>query len=574
MSSIHIAEADEEAQRKIENDIDHYLQIVIDLRRRRNSFIRINRLPPELLSEIFSFCQDGSWDTEWKPSYTYQLMRVAHALKWTYVTAVCHHWRQVAVTTPSLWAHINLDFPRFSRNLSLVLAKQSPLYLIARKPWGTEQTAIFNDVVSCMDRVHTIDWRLINFPISSYDAVNPIPSIISPLRSICMTSTYYASAISKFEKCAFPLLQRVELVNCFSNLPIYLLGPTLTHLILQTDTTQTINLTTFTNSLSRMMRLEVLRLEGMAFDKIGSEHVMAQKLPLPSLCQLVINPPCESHQDYLSFLEILEFPTHAHLNLKFMNTTSETDVPALLCVVSKLFSHVTFRSLALYNSDGAFVIGFWEDIVSPDTFDMMELDPSYAMWLPTFFEAPHSIIWEQFLHVLNLHRVQIIHFRLLSLWGNTQEHWIRKHLLRTTEYVTNLSLMGDLADPVIKFLQETESHVTDTGEAVSRHTVPRLKVIHFIDVVWRYLPEAVIRKESGFMENLSILLSKRAEAMIQIEEVEIKKCRNVDRDVVEGLQEVVAVKWDGYVRKGSESDDSSSCLSVSLYHNAAYVDSD
>ena len=106
VTGMHLTEAEKEALQSIEADIDHHSQLLIGLRRRRNSFVRLNRLPSELLAEIFLYCRGEDWDLP-DNSETAKYKATVPPLRWIFVTAVCSHWRQVALQTPRLWSHIN-----------------------------------------------------------------------------------------------------------------------------------------------------------------------------------------------------------------------------------------------------------------------------------------------------------------------------------------------------------------------------------------------------------------------------------------------------------------------------------
>lgn len=58
----------------------------------------IRRLPPELLSQVFTTCLDicGSWDNINKAAFR--------------LSGVCRHWRSVAFTTPLLWYRFTITF--------------------------------------------------------------------------------------------------------------------------------------------------------------------------------------------------------------------------------------------------------------------------------------------------------------------------------------------------------------------------------------------------------------------------------------------------------------------------------
>ncbi|KAK7685315.1 hypothetical protein QCA50_011678 [Cerrena zonata] len=553
MSLMQITEADEQVQRNIADDIIHHLQTVTVLRRRLNSFVRINRLPPELLSEIFYFCQNGVWNSD-LPVQTTSYGYVASSLRWTYIAVVCSHWRQVAIQTPKLWARVNLNHPSFAINRALVLSKRSPLHLTASK-WSQEQITLINDIPSHMDRLHSVNWSFHDGNPSNHLDLKPSPAITTPLRSICVINKHLSaitSIISIFEKCELPSIQRLELQNCIHNLPSCLLGPTLTHLKLKTEKPQPINLETLINSLSHMSRLEILHLQGVSFVKTGSKHapnVARQKLPLPSLRQLVIKPPSGAHQDYLSLLEALELPTETRLQLMFTNAMPDKDILTLLRVTLAFFRPLVFRSLALCNTGPAFVAALWDEVVCPDALDKREPDPPYGLWLHTSFQT-QSTVWDEFLHILDLHQVETVHFGDLHVLHSVQKHW--KRLLCSVSDLKCLSLQGEVAHVVVKLLREIEDDNPDTGGLATQ-------VIQFLDVIWCSLDEVREENEGEFMEDLLVMLWTRAETTGILTELVLRRCVNMDEFVVETLkEEVMVVDWDGYIdfEEGSESEES------------------
>ena len=51
-TGMQLTKEEEPVLQAIEADIERYSKLLVELRRRRNSFVRLNRLPPELLAEI------------------------------------------------------------------------------------------------------------------------------------------------------------------------------------------------------------------------------------------------------------------------------------------------------------------------------------------------------------------------------------------------------------------------------------------------------------------------------------------------------------------------------------------
>jgi hypothetical protein len=76
----------------LEKQIQEHEEIIIQLKRTRNSLLNVSTLlPPEVLGNIFRWnvTPDGDFDGLSKGSYNFLL--------------VCHHWFEVASRTPELW---------------------------------------------------------------------------------------------------------------------------------------------------------------------------------------------------------------------------------------------------------------------------------------------------------------------------------------------------------------------------------------------------------------------------------------------------------------------------------------
>ena len=80
------------AQDKVDSTISRLEEIVVSLKRHRNSLSPIGRLPDDILGNIFTqYCLD------------------ARSLsKYHIVTDFCSRWRSVALDTPSVWSRIVL----------------------------------------------------------------------------------------------------------------------------------------------------------------------------------------------------------------------------------------------------------------------------------------------------------------------------------------------------------------------------------------------------------------------------------------------------------------------------------
>ncbi|KAH9043580.1 hypothetical protein EDB84DRAFT_864547 [Lactarius hengduanensis] len=88
--------------------------VTVLMKLRHNSGCAVTALPPELLSYVFSMNLLSD-----RPG----LVNGNYSLGWISVTQVCHRWREIALTTPTLWRY--LDFTCMSRRWCLEMLRRS-----------------------------------------------------------------------------------------------------------------------------------------------------------------------------------------------------------------------------------------------------------------------------------------------------------------------------------------------------------------------------------------------------------------------------------------------------------------
>ncbi|KAF7294256.1 F-box domain-containing protein [Mycena chlorophos] len=73
----------------------------------------LSNLPVELMSEIFCFATIPSWPYDWEDTVPSIWNRGGDTQPFN-LLRVCRRWRQIALTTPELWATFNPRFPQFA----------------------------------------------------------------------------------------------------------------------------------------------------------------------------------------------------------------------------------------------------------------------------------------------------------------------------------------------------------------------------------------------------------------------------------------------------------------------------
>ncbi|KAJ8490025.1 hypothetical protein ONZ45_g13357 [Pleurotus djamor] len=113
---------DARRQHQIDEQIQEHEAIIRSLKSERNTHSDISQLPDEILALILIARRDGDVLSP-RPS----------CLDWLSTTAVCRHWRQVSLDTPSLWSYVDLEYSAKTSHYAemfLERSKSAPLSLV------------------------------------------------------------------------------------------------------------------------------------------------------------------------------------------------------------------------------------------------------------------------------------------------------------------------------------------------------------------------------------------------------------------------------------------------------------
>ncbi|KAF9644608.1 hypothetical protein BDM02DRAFT_3272309 [Thelephora ganbajun] len=124
------------------------------LRSLRNSRQSCNRIPPEVVIRIAHYCSSPTFDTPW---YTC-LLKSTH---------LCHRWREIIISCPSLWALIQLQPPKIA---SIFLERSGDLPL-----------NIYTLYDFCCEPTHLSRIKTLRLRVSGLDGLSEIFSrLITP----------------------------------------------------------------------------------------------------------------------------------------------------------------------------------------------------------------------------------------------------------------------------------------------------------------------------------------------------------------------------------------------------------
>ena len=559
-SLIRLTEQDEQALRAIEANIDHHLQAVVGLRRRLNSFVHINRLPSELLAEIFLLCQDldGGWELSKFPSGGSDRQHIALSHRWVLITTVCYHWRKLAIQTPRFWSRINLAYPRFA-HYSLRLAKKSPLCLETIGLGDTHRSLLDEIVSHDFRRVSSIRWYFLHQDIvCSGSPLRAESSIVfSQLRSISVISASTRQDILPlFANVDFPTIQTLDLVNCVGNIPPCLLAPTLKTLsLIVMYGSQRVAFVHFFRCLSQMKQLTSIELLGIDFGQ--NQETTWPQISLPHLRQAIIYPPSNGHENYIPLLHSLAIPLTTHLNLDFSRLQISIAHESLLLLLSFFHGHVRssdFRTIVLRDA-GVLVIELWEDALDPAIFATNPPRPSYSLTLPSN-SLQQNPLWDMLTHLFELDNVETLRCVGSTHSFTVDQEWRR--LLRPCHALKILILEGCDSTAFIESLdRDTEpdwnldgGDINDESDPSLRLPVaPNLKALHLDHISW----ELESMQGGQSFHGLLSTMAYRINAGHPIQDVHITRCLNVNEDRIADLREKLGevmdgaeVHWDGH----------------------------
>ncbi|THH04775.1 hypothetical protein EW146_g10086 [Bondarzewia mesenterica] len=212
------------AHARIDEEVDALLEIMSTFKTRRNAFLPICRLPPEIISRIFLLINDPPTRFTHRPSRRISPIPTTFSLGWIQVTHVCRYWRRVALENPSLWTRICFVLGRNWTDAFFERSKSS-LITVQRRPQTFYDWAFYDpdDMPVARHlkhlqrlRVHTPSQVLSSFLETLVDAAPyleylelcciPDPDYFAhsqPLQSIPLPSNLFAHD--------FPRLRHVEL---------------------------------------------------------------------------------------------------------------------------------------------------------------------------------------------------------------------------------------------------------------------------------------------------------------------------------------------------------------------------
>ncbi|KAK7685798.1 hypothetical protein QCA50_011144 [Cerrena zonata] len=404
------------------------------------------KLPTEILSEIFLICR-------------YSLPSSG----WMQITQICHRWRQIALQLPRLWNQINLSRPT-AGEYHLALTKKTVLHL--RTGQGLYfWPSLLDKCLQMMTRVVSINLAL---HCQSSSPVPPLPACVSPLRSFCVKATTDNNFIGAFKTCKFPDIRELYLAFCLNNIPPCLFGSTLTHLTLcgfpLYPVAESLDFTSFMDTLSRLSNLEYLRLQDVVL-AIKDHSLSKSPLPtisLPRLRIFALKSPSTTSSScdlYLDLLSKVDIPPTTNVYIHFHGEINRQDNPGKFLPILKLLGQLTKRQVCIESTSTLphpLAIKFWP--TRGDSVNTSPIRPASVITLPWGLSDPALM---RFFDELPMEDVELLDLKRFVIAADDMREW--ELLFKRLTSVKDLILGTALVNSFLRGLRKKlDSDITDT----------------------------------------------------------------------------------------------------------------
>ncbi|KAF9232491.1 hypothetical protein BU15DRAFT_67413 [Melanogaster broomeanus] len=565
-----------EAQARIDDQIALLRLPICALLTRRNALSPASRLPPHVLANIFlyqaySFYQD--------PGYSH----TSGPPPWANVSYTCHHWRNVALSCPSLWSFLFMSSPRWTEEL-LSRTKMVPLRIRIDVGCSTqEEMMFFEKVTTDVTRIQDLSLKL---PHNLAEWIfSKLSTPASLLHTLCLfvikTDAESVLVPDTLFNRDTPALRTLELYRC--HIPCS--SPILTSLTsLRLRDVASSSQPTIPELLAMLRHipdLAHLYLENAlsgAEDILASQHgLLSACLDLPHLSRLALVAPFSAIVAFLSNVTVLATtelrlccrndvePTESYSQLyplleRIFNATSDvgpvirtlnikttTDDVGFVLSTSERDCHVPFYSVHgqchLYEDWGCGI--------------PLKLDIEFES---TSWECQGQLMGNICRTIPLVHLHTLAHFSITYEWGD-----LPPSFLETT--------FGNLQE--LRFIKLIQLHMNDWIPALSpafcqdvrrvKGTkdifAPALAELHVTGVTFEY--DCWSRREGvpceGSVRCLYQALANRTAEGYPLKKLVVAGSSYVSSAQVEALRDVVdEVDWDGYPWASSSSGSGSS----------------
>ncbi len=180
MQAAASSEAEAHARKALEDQIEVYARAIIDIKTRLNTMTAVARLPPEILSTIFTLVAADGYKQKYGNSAYVETYYQSNT--WIRVAQVCRHWRATALSSPRFWSYITVTSKRATDEM-LRRSKKAPLHIFASVPsYEDDRQKAVKAVMAEFARICTL--QLIGSSVAICDLFKSVNAPAEMLESI------------------------------------------------------------------------------------------------------------------------------------------------------------------------------------------------------------------------------------------------------------------------------------------------------------------------------------------------------------------------------------------------------
>ncbi|EIW58221.1 uncharacterized protein TRAVEDRAFT_47389 [Trametes versicolor FP-101664 SS1] len=529
----------------LEAQIYTHENAIIELKSRINGMAFTARLPPEILSEIFTLVA-----VDYYQAKRWHHFGSTHAYKWITLTHVCRAWREIALDTPRLWSHIVLTQPAVAKQV-LARSKKAPLWLSASLNHSDDQRAETMDVLMkesgrlkelhLTGPAHTVQalsakWRM------SADLLETI-NISSDFRQFDPASLLPAPPLSSdIFSGQTPKLRHLQIHRIAVDWSNPLFCNTLKTLIIHTVYDNAPSLGEFSqllDALEAMPQLERLQLNEsiprLPDDTTQLSHHVQRTISLQHLRHIEL---FSDAIDSANLLRHISAPAELRLTVSGRTERGVTDLVHIFSeCLGRSTPFRTARLAPLYSSQVSMKL--WRSYV--DSIEGGNVVPPSDAEL-TLDAYPHSRALQALIQ-LSTFFTQIYRFEV-QLEAHRSWDWEMIFGRMPQVRVLSVTGQGDLGFlPALATLRYDDD--ADAQAQIDGNEKPPLRHLHTLELSGVRFGCGHSDHQSHFLEALLDWLILRCNYGVPILRLVLRACINVEGDAIERLQEVVPdIEWD------------------------------
>lgn len=319
----------------------------------------INRLPPEVLSEIFIHHRYVDSELNWSRRY-----------QWIKITHVCHYWRSIALSSPRLWTtikpHKNIEVIKEV----LIRAKKAPLSVLLDYNGSAPPLDVFELVLAEFSHIEHLNFHINSDILESLIKHFPLQS--PQLRSLVFSR--YGSSDSEvnkdpwlhlLEECDTSKLTKLEVSGYNIAWAAKPLPSTLTRLVVSISShkdSNKLSLPELITALSDAPSIEHLALH-YTIKRGVANHDDCSAIESPRLKRFIVE---DIGRSIVSLLPLIKMPSAAEKHITFAGSEAVESPDTLARAARAIAALVqgTYLTLSVAHpvpGENKVAFGFWEE---------------------------------------------------------------------------------------------------------------------------------------------------------------------------------------------------------------------